>query len=105
MAEPEPSAPSDREGAEQSGDATDPPVPIDHRAQRVGLGMLASLAVGYGPLRDAVTGVGSFEEAIGRYLLCLGGSVAAALILGHLLDGPENDLESDERPSRTTSPR
>jgi hypothetical protein len=70
----------------------------DHRTQRIGLGLLLSLVLGFGPLRDAVVGNGSFEGAVGRFLICVAVSEAAVLVLGRLLDGaqpPDSDDSSD----------
>ena len=73
-----------------------------HRSSQIGLGLLASLLVGYSPLRDALQGNGSFENAIGRYLACLAFCVAAALVIGRLLDAapePEDTAPDREGPS------
>ena len=57
-----------------------------NRTSNIGLGLLASLAVGFGPLSDAIQGNGSFESAIGRFVACVVVCVGAAAVLGHLLD-------------------
>ncbi|MGF1599690.1 MAG: hypothetical protein ACFCVK_22715 [Acidimicrobiales bacterium] len=70
----------------------------DNRPQRVGLGLLASLVVGFGPLDDAFSGNGSFEGAMFRFGVCVVGCVAAALVLGRLLDSappPEDEAGPD----------
>lgn len=59
----------------------------DMRPARIGLGLLVSVVVGWGPLTDAMGGHGSFEAALLRYLVCLAVSVGAVLLLGRLLDG------------------
>lgn len=98
-----------RDGSDKAGDGdagtagsrpqrrlelVEPAAPDDGHNARVGLALLASLVIGFGPLRDAALGNGSFPQAIGRYLLCLAACVGAMLILGRLLDGapePEGD--------------
>lgn len=74
----------------------EPTPPDDGHNARIGLGLLASLVIGFGPLRDAALGNGSFPMAVGRYLACLAASVVAALVLGRLLDGapPEEMLDT-----------
>lgn len=63
------------------------PAPEDgNRMQRVGLGLLLSLGLGYGPLSDAIRGHGSFTQAMVRFLLCLGFSLTVVMALGRLLD-------------------
>jgi hypothetical protein len=78
-----------------------PAVDGDRRASRIGLGLLVSLAIGFGPLRDAALGSGSFPMAIVRYLACLACSVVAVLVLGRLLDGAPPEPEAGpESPTR-----
>ncbi|MCP3993196.1 MAG: hypothetical protein GY724_29305 [Actinomycetia bacterium] len=71
-----------------------------HRTSYIGLGLLTSLVVGYGPLTDALFGNGSFEGALGRFIACVAVCVFGASSLGHLLDNaPEaEDREDDEIP-------
>ncbi|MGB5755959.1 MAG: hypothetical protein WBM50_03515 [Acidimicrobiales bacterium] len=52
----------------------------------IGLGLLASLVVGFSPLLDAIRGNGTFENAMLRYLACLAVCVVAAAVLGRMLD-------------------
>ena len=71
----------------------------ENRPQRIGLGLLASLVVGSGPLRDAFSGNGSFEGAMARFGICVAGCVTAALVLGWLLDSappPDDELAPDD---------
>lgn len=74
-----------------------------HRGTQIGFGLLSSLVVGYSPLRDALQGNGSFENAIGRYLACLAFCVAAALVIGRLLDAaPEASAPAGNETERTS---
>ena len=57
----------------------------------IGLGLLASLIVGFSPLLDAIQGNGTFESALLRYLACLAVCVVAATILGRMLDSAPAD--------------
>jgi hypothetical protein len=68
----------------------------NQRSQRIGIGLLLSLIVGSGPLGDALNGNGSFEHAIGRYLLTAGACVGATLVLGRLLDTASEPEAADE---------
>lgn len=52
----------------------------------IGLGLIGSLVVGFGPLRDAAQGNGPFEGAIARYLACLLVCLVGASVLGRILD-------------------
>lgn len=52
----------------------------------IGLGLIASLIIGFSPLLDAIQGNGPFENAMLRYLACLAVSVTAASIIGRMLD-------------------
>jgi hypothetical protein len=76
--------------------------PGGERAPRIGIGLLLSLILGAGPLSDAFRGNGSFEYAIGRFLVCVAVSVGAALLLGRLLDGAPDNHSADE-PTRPDS--
>ena len=71
------------------------------RTQRIGLGLLISLVIGFGPLNDAALGHGSFPLAVGRYLVCLACSLTGVLTLGHLLDGAPAPEETDEAGAAT----
>lgn len=57
------------------------------RSPFIGFGLLASLAIGARPLSNAATGAGSFESAIGRFLLIMVTCALAGALLGRLLDG------------------
>ncbi|MEM8925087.1 MAG: hypothetical protein AAGD35_16400 [Actinomycetota bacterium] len=75
------------------------------RTSLIGLALLASLVLGFGPLRDAATGAGPFELAIGRFLLVLAVCVIAASVLGRMLDAnaPAPTLQkSNDRPMEDT---
>lgn len=76
-----------RPGPQRRVELVEPASSDDGHNARIGLALLASLVIGFGPLRDAALGNGSFPQAVGRYLLCLGACVAAMLVLGRLLDG------------------
>ncbi len=84
-----------RAGPQRRVELVEPAAPDDGHNARIGLALLASLVIGFGPLRDAALGNGSFPQAVGRYLLCLAACVGAMLVLGRLLDGapPEADPE------------
>lgn len=53
---------------------------------RVGLGLVLSFPLGWGPLNDAFSGRGAFEFAIGKYLLIVLACVAGTTFIGSLLD-------------------
>lgn len=76
-----------RSGPQRRVELVEPAVADDGHNARIGLALLASLVIGFGPLRDAALGNGSFPQAVGRYLLCLAACVGAMLVLGRLLDG------------------
>ncbi|MEZ5409103.1 MAG: hypothetical protein R2761_13820 [Acidimicrobiales bacterium] len=83
-----------RSGPGRRLELVEPAGPDDGRNTRIGLALLASLVIGFGPLREAALGSGSFPQALGRYLVCLAACVVAMLVLGRLLDGapePEDD--------------
>ncbi len=52
----------------------------------IGVGLIGGMIVGYGPLRDAMGGTGSFEDAMLRFVACVVVCVAAASIIGRLLE-------------------
>lgn len=87
-----------RSGAGRRVELVEPAVPDDGHNARIGLALLASLVIGFGPLRDAALGNGSFPQAVGRYLLCLGACVGAMLVLGRLLDGAPPDEDPEPTP-------
>lgn len=79
---------------------------VENRTSYVGLGLLASLIVGWGPLADALFGHGSFEGALGRFVACVAVCVAGASSLGRLLDSApraETNEEGDPPVSPGTS--
>lgn len=63
-----------------------PPQPADRRRQRLGLGLLLSLVVGFPALSAAVAGEASFELWMARFLLTTAATVGAVLALGWLYD-------------------
>lgn len=68
-----------------------------YRISHIGLGLLASLVVGFGPLSDAFQGHGSFESAIVRFLACVTVSVCGAMVVGRLLDSaPTSNVRAPE---------
>lgn len=81
-----------------------------NRTAHIGLGLLASLVVGLSPLTDALRGNGSFEGAIGRYLVVVAVCVGSAAVLGRLLDnaprrgaGGVNNAETTDTRSTDSS--
>lgn len=77
----------------------DEPGESGNRLRIVGLGLIASIVVGFSPLRDAAQGNGSFENAMMRFLACFVVCVLAASIIGRILDGappPKPAGKSDE---------
>jgi hypothetical protein len=52
----------------------------------IGVGLLASLVVGWPPLRDAVLGYGPLDAAMTRFVICLLACVAGASLIGRMLD-------------------
>ncbi len=68
---------------------------VAYRGPAVGAGLLLSLVVGWGPLTDAVTGSGSYESALMRFVACVVVSVAGAAFVGAVLDqSPRADRSS-----------
>lgn len=63
------------------------------RPSFIGFGLLASLALGFGQLSEAASGAGSFEGAIGRFLLVAGACAFGGAVLGRLLDGAGSKQE------------
>lgn len=88
-----------RSGPQRRVELVEPEVPDDGHNARIGLALLASLVIGFGPLRDAALGNGSFPQAVGRYLLCLAACVGAMLVLGQLLDGAPPEEEPEPSPT------
>lgn len=88
-----------RSGPQRRVELVEPAVPDDGHNARIGLALLASLVIGFGPLRDAAVGNGSFPQAVGRYLLCLAACVGAMLVLGRLLDGAPPDEDPEPPPT------
>ncbi len=71
----------------------------------IGLGLIASLIIGFGPLADAFEGHGSFESAITRFLACVGVCVVAATVLGRILDSaPPEELPDEDGGSERGEP-
>jgi hypothetical protein len=65
-----------------------------NRSSYIGLGLLASLVIGFRPLSDAFFGNGSFEGAVARFVVVVIFCIAASSMLGRLLDSaPEEDDE------------
>lgn len=60
----------------------------------IGLGLIASLIVGFSPLLDAIQGNGSFENAMLRFLACIAVCVVAAAVLGRLLDSAPAEAQT-----------
>lgn len=71
------------------------PVEQASRIQWTGIGLLASLVVGYRPLSDAIRGNGPFTDALFRFGLCVAFSLVAALVLARLLDGAPPEESGD----------
>jgi hypothetical protein len=69
----------------------------------IGLGLIASLIVGSGPLLDALNGNGPFESAMLRYLACLGVCVVAAATLGRMLDNAQYEDDDPGGPNGPNS--
>ena len=63
-----------------------PVAPGNRRLQRLGLGLLLSLVVGFPALSGAIGAEPGFELWIGRFLLTVAASVASVLTLGRLYD-------------------
>lgn len=60
--------------------------PSSTRMPFIGFGLLASLVVGFGLLTEAASGAGSFEGAIGRFLLLAGACALGGSVLGRMID-------------------
>ncbi len=69
--------------------------PSATRVPFIGFGLLASLVVGFGLLGEAASGAGSFEGAIGRFLLVVGACAFAGAVLGRLVDGASSKQKLD----------
>lgn len=78
-------------------DKDGPDEPPSARKAYIGLGLIVSLVVGFAPLSDAVSGNGSFETAMVRFVACLVVCSAAGSVLGRLIDNapppPDEELE------------
>jgi len=64
----------------------------------IGVGLIAGIVLGSGPLRHAVQGTGPFEDAMLRFLACILVCVAAASFIGRILDSAppaRDDAEVD----------
>ena len=73
--------------------------PSSTRLPFIGFGLLASLVVGFGLLSEAASGAGSFEGAIGRFLLVAGACALAGSVLGRIIDNATSNqgLESGDK--------
>ena len=82
----------DKKGKKAEQD--EPDEEVTKRTQYIGLGLIASVIVGFSPLRDALQGNGSFENAMFRFLACFVVCVFAASVLGRMVDAaPEPEPE------------
>ncbi len=52
----------------------------------IGVGLIGGMILGYGPLRDAIGGSGPFEDAMIRFVACVLACVAAASVIGRILE-------------------
>ncbi len=90
----------DPTAVDEKPEATPEPTPPEpmNRLRLIGVGLIASVVIGYPPLRDAIQGNGPFENAMLRFVLCFGACVLAASVIGRLLDGapPPEPEEVDE---------
>lgn len=77
----------DGENEESSGPKYEP----SNTTRYVGLALIMSVIVGFGPLRDAFQGNGSFESAMIRFLACVVACLIGASILGRMVDSVDRD--------------
>lgn len=76
-------------------DADDPSAPA--LPGYIGVGMLGGIVLGFDPLRDAAQGNGAFEDAMIRFVACLLVCVAAASVIGRLLDSaPPEEVDAEQ---------
>lgn len=68
----------------------------------IGVGLIGGFILGFGPLSDAVQGVGPFEDAMVRFLACILVCVAAASILGRILESAPPADEAVDGESAST---
>ncbi|MEM9563393.1 MAG: hypothetical protein AAGA93_12285 [Actinomycetota bacterium] len=61
----------------------------------IGVGLLGGVALGFGPLRNAVTGNGPFEDALLGFIACLLVCLAGASAIGRLLDNAAADAADE----------
>jgi len=68
----------------------------------IGVGLIGGMGLGYGPLRDAIGGAGPFEDAMLRFVACVLVCVAAASIIGRILESaPPADEPAPEEADTT----
>lgn len=70
---------------------------------RIGLGLVMSFPLGWGPLSDAFAGRGSYEESMGKFLIVVGACVLGTTIIGKILDSAPNPGEENLDPSAEPS--
>ncbi len=75
------------------------------RGQLTGAGLLVACVIGYPALNDAARGNGSFEMAIGRFLLCVIVCLVAASVLSSRLEaaGARDRTRPDEEEAQRMS--
>ncbi len=65
---------------------------------RMGLGLVLSFPLGWGPLTDAFAGRGAYELSMAKFLLVVAACVTGANVVGNLLDkapAPVDSVSSD----------
>ncbi len=84
---------SGKKGGEDTGqtgppriELVTPAAPAQAHTGRIGLGLVLSFPLGWGPLTDAFTGRGAYEVSIAKFLLVVAACTTGATILGRLLD-------------------
>lgn len=71
--------------------------PNTTRSPFIGFGLLASLVIGFDQLGNAARGIGSFEAAIGRFLLIMVACAIAGAVLGRLVDSATSNQTLESR--------
>jgi hypothetical protein len=61
---------------------------------RMGLGLVLSFPLGWGPLTDAFAGRGAYELSMAKFLLVVAACVTGTTVVGNLLDKAPTSIKS-----------
>lgn len=82
-----------------------PPAENQAHIGRIGLGLVLSFPLGWGPLTDSFAGRGAYEVSMSKFLAVVGACVIGTTLIGKLLDAapPETPLSLGLRADEATA--